>query len=61
MKPTDELMNFLQRELALPSSSVALALRHFEPNSTSLPMTLWQYGLITLKQLELFFDWLENQ
>ena len=29
--------------------------------SNHLPMILWQYGLITLEQLDLIFDWLETR
>jgi hypothetical protein len=25
-----------------------------------LPMILWQYGLVTLEQLDRIFDWLET-
>lgn len=53
---------FLQDELAIPSESIAIALRHEEQNVqlSHVPMLLWQYGLITLKQIDLIFDWLET-
>lgn len=54
-----QLIRFLQEELLLPSSSVSLALRHPEHSSSLLPMILWQYGLVSLKQLERIYDWLE--
>ncbi|MGJ3249519.1 MAG: DUF2949 domain-containing protein [Elainellaceae cyanobacterium] len=52
------LVRFLEDELAIPSTSVAIGLRHQEHPSL-LPMVLWQYGLITLDQLDRIFDWLE--
>ena len=54
------LIRFLQEELAIPTASITLALRHGEQTPSLLPMVLWQYGLVTLKQLEQIFDWLET-
>lgn len=54
------LIRFLQEELAVPATAIKLILRHREPNSISLPMILWQYGLVTLEQLDRIFDWLET-
>jgi hypothetical protein len=55
-----KLISFLQEELAIPTTSIALAQRHPEHSSSLLPMILWQYGLISLKQLDKIFDWLET-
>ena len=55
-----QLIQFLRWELAIPASSIATALRHPENDSGQLPMILWQYGLITLEQLDRIFDWLER-
>lgn len=54
------LIRFLQEELALSASSIAIALRHSEQDPGPLPMILWQYGLVTLEQLDRIYDWLEN-
>lgn len=54
------LISFLQEELAVPAASIALAQRQGEQDPTLLPMILWQYGLVTLSQLEQVFDWLET-
>jgi hypothetical protein len=54
------LINFLQEELAIPSSAIALALRHPESEANWLPIILWQYGLITLQQLNQVFEWMES-
>jgi hypothetical protein len=60
MNPTklNQLIRFLQDDLAVPASSVRVALRHPECSS-HLPMILWQYGLISLEQLDQVFTWLE--
>ncbi len=54
------LIRFLQDELSLPSDSIQMALRHEEPLPTLLPMVLWQYGLVTIDQLDRIFDWMET-
>ncbi|OCR01313.1 hypothetical protein BCD67_12400 [Oscillatoriales cyanobacterium USR001] len=59
------LISFLQEDLAISPASIAVAERagssqgnngNHDPNS--LPMILWQYGLVTLEQLDKIFDWL---
>ncbi len=54
------LVRFLSDELALPHASITLAVQQSEQTPSLLPMILWQYGLITLAQLEQIFDWLEH-
>ena len=56
----DKFVRFLQEELALSPSSIVLALRHSQQDPGPLPMILWQYGLVTLEQLDRIFDWLET-
>ncbi len=61
MDPTTQtqLIRFLQEDLAVPSDSLEIALRHQEYRG-QLPMILWRYGLVTLDQLDQIFDWLES-
>jgi hypothetical protein len=54
------LIRFLQDELAISTASIAIALRHCEQDPGPLPMILWQYGLVTLEQLDRIYDWMEN-
>ncbi|MBF2063083.1 MAG: DUF2949 domain-containing protein [Calothrix sp. C42_A2020_038] len=54
-----EFLNFLQKDLAISATDLQLALRHPEQTLNLLPMILWQYGLITLNQLDQIFDWLQ--
>jgi hypothetical protein len=37
-----------------------MALRQGDRTPHLLPMVLWQYGLVTLEQLDQIFDWLET-
>ncbi len=62
MSPTtySRLIHFLQEDLAISSACIAVALRHSQQDPGPLPMILWQYGLITLEQLEKVYDWLET-
>ena len=53
-----QLIQFLRWELAIPASSIAMALRHPEQDTGQLPMILWKYGLVSLEQLDRIFDWL---
>ena len=53
------LIQFLQDELSISSSSIQVALKHSEQDPGPLPMILWQYGLVTLEQLEQIYDWME--
>ncbi len=53
-----QLINFLRGELAIPASSISIALRHGYEDASQLPMILWQYGLVSLEQLDRIFDWL---
>lgn len=58
-EPRSSLVKFLQDELDLSKPSIEMALKHSEHDSGPLPMILWQYGLITLEQLEQIYDWME--
>ena len=53
-----KLLDYLRGELAISNSAIAVALRHSEQDASQLPMVLWQYGLVTLEELNLIFDWL---
>lgn len=54
-----DLIQFLQNDLAMSASAIDFALKRsgdFEP----LPMILWQYGLVSLEQLDRIYDWLDS-
>jgi hypothetical protein len=54
------LIQFLREKLALSDAAIAIAQRAQQKTSGHLPIILWQYGLITLDQLDQIFDWLET-
>jgi hypothetical protein len=47
-------------KLAISPRSFDMAVRLCEASVGSLPMVLWQYGLIDLSQLNQVFDWMET-
>ncbi|MEA5533452.1 DUF2949 domain-containing protein [Crocosphaera sp. XPORK-15E] len=55
-----QLIEFLRNKLAIPTESLKMAVRFTESSVGSLPMILWQYGLIDLNQLDQVFDWIEK-
>ena len=52
-----KMIHFLQEELKIPAPYIKLALGQIPQTPEQLPMMLWQYGLISLRQLELIWDW----
>ncbi len=54
------LIHFLQEELCLAPSAIAMAIRYAKQENGPLPMVLWHYGLVSLEQLNQILDWLEN-
>ena len=57
--PVTKLIRFLQDDLAISASSMAIVLKQSEQNPGPLPMILWQYGLVTIEQLDRIYDWME--
>ncbi len=52
------LQRFLQEDLRLSGAAIALAVRYAEGSRGNLPIVLWQYGLISLTQLDELLTWL---
>lgn len=55
-----KFIRFLQEDLSISAASIAMAMRQREQDPGPLPMILWQYGLISLEQLDKIYDWLET-
>lgn len=55
-----KFLNFLQQELAISKDYIAMAEKNVEKNSNLLPMVLWQYGMVTIEQLDRIYDWMES-
>lgn len=60
MNRQSQLVEFLQHELAIPTDAIAMSLRQTGTAPHVLPMVLWQYGFVTIHQLNEIFDWLEH-
>lgn len=54
-----QLIKFLQEELCVPDAAIAVATRDQSLDPSLLPMVLWQYGLVSLEELNRIFDWME--
>jgi Protein of unknown function (DUF2949) len=54
-----KLLRFLQDDLAISASSMAIVLKQIEHNPGPIPMLLWQYGLVTIEQLDRIYDWMD--
>lgn len=52
-----KLIRFLNEQLAVSTDELKIAVRQSDATYGNLPMVLWQYGLISLSQLEQIFDW----
>lgn len=55
----DRLIDFVQAEFGISNAEIGVALHH-DDCATQFPMILWQYGFITVEQLDTLFDWLEH-
>ncbi|WP_310417081.1 DUF2949 domain-containing protein [Chamaesiphon sp. OTE_8_metabat_110] len=55
-----QIVNFLCQDLNLPNDSVQLALKQTQSARGTLPIVLWQYGLVTLSQLDRIFELFES-
>lgn len=55
-----KLIRFLKEDLSISTASMDIALRQVEENPGPLPMILWQYGLVTIEQLNQIYDWLDK-
>jgi Protein of unknown function (DUF2949) len=53
-------LTYLQQNMGLSESALAITTRQRQPTTTELPIVLWNYGLITLEQVGQIFDWMEE-
>ena len=54
-------VKFLKEELSLSNDSIDTVIRAVEDTSAPIPMILWQYGLVTLEELDRIYDWLHSK
>lgn len=59
----NQFYEFLQEDLFLSSDELAVVRnqQHSVTSLTNLPMLLWQYGLVSIEQLQRVLDWLDHQ
>jgi Protein of unknown function (DUF2949) len=55
-----QVVSFLHQNLNLPNDAIQLALKQSQSNYNRLPIILWQYGLVTLPELDRVYDWFES-
>ena len=53
------LIQYLEQEMAVSKTVIALGLRQAGALPNLLPIALWKYGFVTTDQLDKIFDWLE--
>ena len=59
--PYNNFVKFLKEELSLSSDSIDTVMRAVQENPAPIPMVLWQYGLVTLEELDRIYDWLHSK
>ncbi len=52
-----QLLRFLQQKLGLSQSAIDMGLRPSEIAQAPLPVVLWRFGLLTLRQYQEVLDW----
>ena len=55
-----ELLKFLHNDLEVSTDSLDVALKQWKQDPGPLPIVLWQYGLVTLDQLDQIYDWMDS-
>jgi len=55
-----QFRKFLQDEIHVSTDELATVIQQSK-GIAPIPMLLWQYGLVSLEQLDRIFDWLDNQ
>ena len=53
-----KIISFLIDEIGLEQSSIDLGLNLSIKNNTPLPIILWNYGILTTKELDQFYTFL---
>ena len=53
-----EIISFLMDEIGLKESSINLGLKLSIKNNTPLPILLWNYGILTIDELDKFYTFL---
>ena len=55
----EKLIDFLKSDLDISMDAISLAKRNRDIEPNILPIVLWQYGFLNIRQLDQVFKWLE--
>ncbi len=55
-----QLLKFLEEDLDVSNASINVALKHWQKDPGPLPIVLWQYGLVTIEELDQIYEWMEK-
>jgi Protein of unknown function (DUF2949) len=55
-----QVVKFLHQEMSLAHEFIELGLKQSRSDYGTLPIVLWQYGLVNLNQLARIYDWFES-
>ena len=58
--PSSELCDFIIYNLGISQSALELGLKRSYLENSPLPIVMWSYGLLTLKQLKVILAWQKN-
>ena len=58
--PSEDLCNFIIDKLGISQEALNLGVKRCSLENSPLPIIMWSYGLITLNQLGIIFDWLKE-
>ena len=58
LKISNKVLIYLNKELGLSYSSIHLGVKLSIRNNTSLPLALWSHGLISIDELDRFYNFL---
>ena len=53
-----KIIFFLMDEIGLNESSIELGIKLSNKNNTPLPILLWNYGILTIEELDEFYTFL---
>jgi hypothetical protein len=56
-----KFQQFLQEDISISQAEIDMVIQRRTQASDPIPMLLWQYGFISIHQLQQIFDWLGNQ
>ena len=58
--PSEELCAFIIDKIGINKSTLELGIKRSCLENSPLPIVMWSYGLITLRQLKIILLWLKD-